>query len=330
MNSRQKREREQFGARDAGSRGWMFRLHIYVQRHMHALFASLGQLWRSPLSTLMTTLTIAVTLALPAGLFLILKTTDQLTASWQGEPQLSVFMTPGSSETAIKTLIVRLENHAGVDVQAQIPPEDGMLSFSKIMGMEGILDILDENPLPYVVVLSVDETHRSVDKLTSLVAELADLPGVDLVQFDLAWLEKLTAILGVVERGLGLVAVFLALAVLMTIGNTVRLSIQNRLEEIEVMKLVGAKDAFIRRPFLYGGLWLGLISGLFALVLLFISRLVLEEPMAQVLELYEGAFSLSVIIMVQVSFALVLGAALLGWLGAWIALARQLRRIEPK
>jgi len=327
MDSRQKRDT--LGARNAGSRGFLFRMHIFVQRHLHALFASLGQLWRSPLATLMTTFTMAVTLALPAGLLLIVKSTEQVATSWQGEPQISVYIEPSSSEVAIKELIAKIEAHTAVSVLEKISPELGLASFSKLMEMEGVLDLLGGNPLPYVVVLKVEKGFGSSDQLAAWQAELGAMPGVDWVQLDMAWLERLDAILNVFERGVGLIAIFLALAVLMTIGNTIRLSILNRFEEIEVMKLVGAKDAFIRRPFLYGGFWLGLMSGVIALLLLFVSYLLLLGPMQQVLSLYGAMFDLPFEVLAQVTFVVLSGAMLLGWLGAWLAVGRQMSRIEP-
>jgi cell division transport system permease protein len=205
-----------------------------------------------------------------------------------------------------------------------------MQTFTQQLGIAGVLDVLGENPLPHVIVLEVNESHRAPTQLDALVKELTALSNVDLAQLDTEWLKKLNAILAAFERGVWVIAVFLAVAVLLTIGNTINLSIQNRLEEIEVMKLVGAKDAFIRRPFLYGGFWLGVISGLLALILLLSSYLLLSEPLTQVMTLYGGVFEVPADLVFDILGGLMLCAAALGWVGAWIAVARQLHRIEPR
>ena len=320
---------EQLGARTAGSGGIVFRLRTYIQRHLYALFASLGQIWRSPFSTLLTTLTMAVTLALPAGLVLMVKSADDLTAHWQGAPQASLYLKPGSSQRAIDELLVQLEEQKAVNVASQIPPEEGMQSLAKSLEMQGMMALLGENPLPHVIVVEVAPTHHSPEKLEPLLAELGELPAVDVVQLDLEWLKKLDAMLAAVERGVWVIAAFLGVAVLLTIGNSIRLSIRNKWEEIEVMKLVGAKDAFIRRPFLYGGFWLGLLSGALALVLLYMAYWLLSAPIAQIMTLYEASIDVSILLILQVSAGMLLAAVVLGWLGAWMAVTRQLRRIEP-
>ena len=329
MEASDKRNRDQLGARTARSGGIFFRIHIYFQRHLYAFFASLGQLWRSPVATLMTTITMAVTLALPAGLYLIVQSADELTADWHGVPQISLYVEPSASQAKINALVKQLETHVAVEVQSQVSPAEGMKSLNQQLGLEGMLDILGENPLPHLIVLNVQGEHQQAANLKNLVEELSQLPNVDIAKLDSEWLEKLNAILIAFERGVVLIAILLALAVLTTIGNTVRLSIQNRLEEIEVMKLVGAKDAFIRRPFLYGGIWLGLLSGAFALIILIVSYLVLYEPIAYAMSLYNDVFQLSSFVIAYVAAGLLLSSVLLGWLGAWIAVGRQLHKIEP-
>lgn len=329
MEASDRRHRDQLGAKEARSGGVFFRIHIYLQRHLYAFFASLGQLWRSPVATLMTTITMAVTLALPAGLYLMVQSADELTADWHGVPQISLYVEPNASPEKISALVKQLETHVAVEIQSQVSPAEGMKSLNQQLGLEGMLDILGENPLPHVVVVNVQGEYQQTTKLKALVEELSQLSSVDIAKLDSEWLEKLNAILVAFERGVVLIAALLALAVLTTIGNTIRLSIQNRLEEIEVMKLVGAKDAFIRRPFLYGGIWLGLLSGAFALAILVVSYLVLYEPIAYVMNLYNDVFQLSYLVIAYVAGGLLLGSVVLGWLGAWIAVGRQLHKIEP-
>ena len=323
------RKGDQSGARAARTSGIGFRLHTYFQRHMYALFSSLGQVWRSPLATLMTTLAIAVILALPAGLVLVVKSVDEFTASWQGTPQISVFVKPGASSETLNSLVNSFKVHEAVSLIEQVSPEQGMQTLGATLEMQRALEMLGDNPLPHVLVLEAKQDHRSLERLEALLVKLKAMKGVDVVQLDLQWLKKLNAILSGFERGVWVVSILLAMAVLLTIGNSIRLTIRSKLEEIEVMKLVGAKDAFIRRPFLYGGFWLGLISGLMALGLLLISYLALREPIHQVMTLYGSLFHVPMALVIQTIAGVMLAAIGLGWLGAWLAVGRQLRRIEP-
>ena len=195
-------------------------------------------------------------------------------------------------------------------------------------GFSEALDILDNNPLPAVI--TVTPLHnQSREQINVLVGELSKLPEVDVAKFDQKWLERLYGIIDFTQRAVMVVAALLGVAVIVTVANTIRLDIQARREEIVVMKLIGAPNSFIRRPFLYTGLWYGFSGGVVALVFVAAGLATLSGPVQNLAGLYDSDFALS-----GLSFKAVLevfGAGIvLGWLGAFLTVSRHLSRIEPR
>jgi cell division transport system permease protein len=204
-----------------------------------------------------------------------------------------------------------------------------LAEFRSLAGFEDALSALDGNPLPAVVVIEpAPGTPRSASALESLARTLDDIEGVDRIQVDLEWVERLYALLDLIERGVGLFAVLLAAGVLLIVGNTIRLDILNRRQEIEVTKLIGASDAFIRRPFLYGGLWFGLLGAVAAWLLLALTGMLLAGPTARLASAYGSGFRLSGLGGAE-SLGLLGAGVALGLLGSWLAVGRHLRAIEP-
>jgi cell division transport system permease protein len=203
---------------------------------------------------------------------------------------------------------------------------EGLAELKTRSGFGGALDSLTENPLPHVI--KVRPVPATIERLDALATELDALDSVEFVQLDRQWVERLQAILALGGRTADILTVLLAAAVLLVIGNTIRLEINNRRTEIEVLKLVGATDGFIRRPFLYTGLCLGVLGALAAVVLIATGLLLLARPVRELAALYATDFSLTGLELRGIGI-LVGGGALLGWIGAWIAAARHLRAIEP-
>ena len=170
---------------------------------------------------------------------------------------------------------------------------------------------------------------QDADAVGRLAQELQAYREIDLAQVDLQWVERLGAITGTIERAVLILAALLAGAVLLIVGNTIRLEIQNRHSEIEIVKLVGGTDAFIRRPFLYEGLWYGLLGGAIALLLVLASLYLLDGPVERLAGLYESGFSLSVLDPLSL-FGVLLGGPALGLTGAWLAVGRHLAEIQPE
>ena len=308
---------------------WRLGLENYVIHHARALLASLGQLLRAPLSTAMTAAVIGIALGLPACFYAVLNSVEALTAGWQGEmAQISLYLKPALKEEQALALAGRLRRLPEVAKVQYISPQQALQEFEQSSGLRDALAYLNENPLPAVLVVRPGEQHGTPAAARALLQRLAALPEVDSAQLDLAWLERLHALVGLATRGVWLLAGILALGVLLIVGNTIRLGILNRREEIVITKLLGATDAFIRRPFVYGGMWYGLFGALIALVIVNGLLLSLGGPARQLAALYHSGFRLE-LMSGQASATLLIVSMMLGWAGAWLAVGRHLRRVEP-
>lgn len=315
------------GARRAGP-GLLARLGAWVAHHGHSLFSSLGRLSRTPLATAMTLGVIGIALALPAGLHLLVDNARRLGGDWDAGLQVSVFLEHDLPAAAVTELAQSARNHELVAAVRIITPEEAIEEFREHSGFGAALDALGDNPLPAVLVLTPATSVNSPGQLASVVDELGALEGVAFVQLDTQWLQRLFALLALLERAIFVVAVLLGIAVVVTVGNTIRLDIQHRRQEIEVIKLIGGSDAFIRRPFLYTGFWYGVGGALAASILLGLAGLALGGPVARFAGLYGSTWSLAGLGFGELALLAGTGA-LLGWAGSWLAVGRHLRDIEP-
>jgi len=305
------------------------RLKAWVVRHLQTFFFTLGLLARAPLASLLTAAVIGVALALPAGLYLVLENVQVATRGWESGNQVSLFLNLEVDDAAGGALADALRAWPEVDEVQIIDRGAALEEFRVLSGFAEVMDAFaSDNPLPVVLVVTPRAKQGNADALANLVARLEAQPAVDFAQFDLAWLERLFAILDIIERGVLVLGALLAGGVLLVIGNTMRLAIENRRREIEVSKLFGATDAFIRRPFLYSGLVYGAIGGVIAWLLVGIGFLVLGGPVQQLTALYPGDYRLQGL-GPAASLALVAGGGVLGLLGSWLSVGRHLAAIEP-
>jgi len=300
----------------------------YLLRHLQVFFYTLGQLAHTPLSSFMTMAVIGITLALPAGLYVLINNIQTASAGWDGKAQISVFLKPGTTQQQAQALETKIRRLRPVESVQYISPEAAMEEFKHLSGFGGALDALEHNPLPAVLVIRPSDGHSDPESLQALVASLRGLGNADLVQLDLEWVKRLHLLLRLAERGVWLLAVLLGLAVLLTIGNTIRLAILNRRDEIEIIKLIGGTNAFIRRPFLYSGLLQGLFGAGIAWVLVQTGLLLLAGPVRELATLYTSPFGVQGLD-TSTSLALLASGAVLGWLGSRLAVGRHLREIEP-
>lgn len=304
------------------------RVNAYFTQHLYVLISSLGQLWRTPFATFMTAAVIGIALALPAGLHVLLSNVQRLSTGWEGTAQMSLYMKQGTSDSSILALKNDLSRWEGVANVRYITPEQALAEFRRLSGFGAAVDSLDENPLPAVLVVrpTLDAAHP--DKMRAMLERAQRLEEVELAQLDMEWVQRLSGIIEVGQRGVLLLGALLGLAILLVVGNTIRLTILNRRQEIVVTKLIGATNAFIRRPFLYTGFWYGLMGALVAwfLVGLFIS--LLSSPVSRLSMLYNSDFSLGGLDL-KTSLTLLLTGLLLGLVGSWIAVGRHLQDIEP-
>jgi cell division transport system permease protein len=300
------------------------RIDGYLERHAQTCIASLGRLIREPFATLLTVGVIAVALALPAGLYLLVQNARAASGGWASALDVTVYLKPGAPESAARQLAHQIEGRADVAGVRVVSAQEGLAQFKEWSGFGSALDALPDNPLPHAIVVRPKDGATA----TALVAELRALSGVDQVQLDTAWVQRYLAVLDTLRRSVTLVGVLLAIAVLIVVGNTIRLDIDVRRAEIEVTKLVGGSDGFVRRPFLYGGFWYGLAGGLLAWAVVALTGLLLHAPIARLAQAYGSAFRLAGLDLRTV-LVLVLGGAALGWTGAFLSATRHLRRIEP-
>lgn len=300
----------------------------YLLRHLQVLFYSLGQMARAPFAALVTVAVIGVSLSLPAGLYLLLDNLRQLSAGWDESVQLSVFLKPDTSERTALDLAGKLRALPEVAAVHYISRDQALAEFKRLSGVGEALKALETNPLPPVLSLRPAADADSPEQLAALARRLEGWREVDFVQLDIEWVRRLQAVLALAERGLYLLAGLLGLGVLLVVGHASRAAVHSRRSEIEIITLVGGTSAFIRRPFLYGGLLHGLLGAALAWALLALSLVLLSSPARELADLYGSGFVPGGLGPVRGLVLLGLGA-LLGWLGARIALIGALRRIEP-
>lgn len=289
---------------------------------------SLGRLARKPLSTLLTAAVIGIAVSLPIGLHALVNNLQSLSENWHGGSTLSVFLKTDLKQEQIDKLIATLEARQDIEKISYISSKQALVEFRQFSGFGEALDLLQENPLPAVLLVRPDNLHTSADQTAKIADAIGAMTEVDLAQVDLQWVRRFEGITHIIQRSATVLAVLLALAVILIMGNTIRLEIQNRQKEIEITKLVGGTNAFIRRPFLYDGFWYGLTGGIISWLLLLITFGLLDGPVTHLAGLYQSSFTLSYLPALDVMITLA-GSALLGLIGAWLAVMQHLNAIEP-
>jgi len=301
----------------------------WLERHVQTLVGSLGRLWSHPFATLLTILVIGIALALPACLHVLVQNVRAASGGWGNALDVSVYMKPDASLEQARQAEKRIRQRRDVAEVTLVKADDALEEFRRNSGFGEALDALKDNPLPNALVVRPAAEFREPAQVENLTAELRKIDGVDIVQLDTAWVSRFNAILDVVRRVVLLAAGLFALGILVIVGNTIRLDIENRRSEIEVTKLVGGSDGFVRRPFLYNGVWYGLGGGLIAWLTVTVVILLLGEPVQRIAGLYGSSFALRGLGL-EGSAVLLGGGVLLGWLGSFIAATREIRGIEPK
>jgi cell division transport system permease protein len=300
----------------------------YFMRHAQVFFYSLGQLWLAPFSMLMTAAVIGIALALPTGMHVLLDNAQQLSGGWDGAAKVSLYLKAATSDKAARELSNEISRLAEVAEVEYISSEKGLQEFKQRTGYDAALQALDDNPIPATILVTPDLQFSDAKQVEQLAAQLGKYKQVDLVQLDSEWVQRLFAIMDIISQGVVILGIMLSVGVLLVVGNTIRLAIQNRRDEIVIVKLIGGTDAFIRRPFLYTGFWYGFFGGLIAIILVFFSLLLMSGPVENLAGLYQSDFSLHKMDFGTILTILVLSIGL-GLAGSWIAVGRHLREIEP-
>jgi cell division transport system permease protein len=300
----------------------------YFSRQAQTLVGSLGRLAAHPFASLMTMGVIAIALALPLCLELLLQNATTLSGNWNEAFELSVYLDKSAGTARAEAIGRELQARGDVAAVRLITAAQALAEFRESSGFGQALDALTDNPLPNTLIVTPSPAASSAKGTAALKTAITAIANVATVQLDTQWVERLVAILDLLRRVVRLTGGLLAAGVILIIGNTIRLDIQNRRHEIEVMKLVGATDGFARRPFLWSGVWYGIGGGLVALILVGITVWVLAGPADRLARLYGSAFHLAGLD-VRTSLATVLGSALLGWAGSWLAATHHIRAINP-
>ena len=320
-NTRPSASSQQPGLKDRGG--------SYLDHHLETARVSLKRLLAAPLATLMTLAMIAIALSLPSVLYVGLQNVAQLSDQWQGASQVSLFLDDSLTEADGRDLAEQLKSNSQFSQLSYLSKSEALDEFKQFAGFGRALEQLKDNPLPAVILLTPSEDYLASDNLAGLSQQLLSLDGVDDVRIDLDWVQRLQTMVLLGQRTVLLLGLLLALGVVLVVGNTIRLEIQNRRDEILVVKLVGGTDSFVRRPFLYTGFWYGLGAGLLAFALVELSLWYLGAVVDQLIQLYHSDFHLQGL-GIGPTLVLLLLAVLLGSGGAWLAVLKHLKAIEPR
>jgi cell division transport system permease protein len=303
------------------------RSRAWGRRQLYSFFSSLGTLLSHRVGTLMTVLVLGIAMALPLGLYMTVSNLRALDLQQEEWGAITVFLRSGASEEQAIALAGLINEGPGASAEI-ISPDQGMEQFREASGFGQALDMFDDNPLPWVLVVTPSVTDGS-----SLEASVAGLESwlqarleVELVQVDFKWLQRLSGLLRLGEALVSVLTAVFSLAVIVVVANTIRLDVANRAEEIQVLSLVGAGNSFIRQPFLYSGFWYGLLGASVALLIFNVCLYYLQRPLEQLLDAYGNRFAVQNLDGSAV-FLIILAGGVLGFLGAWLSVQRHLRQI---
>ncbi len=301
----------------------------YLHIHAHALFSSLGRIVKNTFTSVMTMLVMAIAISLASGFYLLIDNMQQLTGDIESTNKISLFLKPNVSDKSGRTLAEKIRQNKAVDKVVLITKKQALKEFKEYSGFGEALNVLEVNPLPTVIQVLPKNTLDDLQAIESLMMEFKHFNQVDFAQLDMQWVRRLQTMMQIMQRGVLILTLLLGFAVLLITGNTIRLELQNRRDEVLVAKLVGATYSFIQRPFLYTGFWLGFLSGIIAWLLVSIIMLLLQSPIEELSLLNGRAFELSYFGFFDI-ISLLSITSFLGVLGAWIVLYYQLQEIKPK
>jgi cell division transport system permease protein len=305
------------------------KLHAYRDHHAHALFSSLGRLVATPFTSIMTIAVLAISIALASGFYIMVINVQQLTANLESSNQISLFLKDDITSENADALADRIRQNASVQTVKIISKEQALEEFQTYSGFGAAIDLLEKNPLPIVLQVLPKNTLQDKQELESLFKTAQQFNEVDYAQVDMQWVERLQSIIEVARCGTALFSFMIGIGILFIIGNTIRLELHNRRDEVMIAKLVGATNSFIQRPFLYTGFWIGFISGMSAWFINAILMLILRQPVEKLSGLYEGDLHLIFLDFTE-TLALLAISSLLGVFSSWAVLFFQLRHTRPE
>jgi cell division transport system permease protein len=303
-------------------------LGSYFGNHLKSLRHTLEEQKARPVASFFTCSVIGIAILLPTLLGILLLNIYSADLDWDGSAQITLFLDQNTSTIKAHELIKTLEAESSIAEAAFIDKDAALEEFKALFKLSKTLEHLDRNPLPHSIVVKPSSEVMTLEDAEQLRDRLGVHKIVDQIQLDVMWVQRLRSISGFLERSTWLLALMLGFAVILILGNTVRLAIENKKDEIAVLKLVGGTDAFVCRPFLYMGIFFGLGGGLVAIVLCSVVLWILGGPIESLAISYQSSFRLSGLSFESTFLILFLGAVL-GWFGAWLAVRRHINEIEP-
>lgn len=305
------------------------RFFMFFLDHFRQGVNSLGELYRTPFASLMTIGVLGFSLTLPSTLYILVKNAEQISEQWQQASEISLFLNENVSDASAEQLVTRLSAWDEVADVSYISANEALQEFQILSGLGEALEYLNENPLPGVVTVVPNARHASPTAASILLDKLRQEREVDIGKLDIEWLERLYALLDIAKELVFIMALLLFFAVVLIIGNTIRLNILNRRDEILVMKLVGATDSFIQRPFLYTGFWFGMLGGLIAWLTVTAVLWWVEWSLQSFMDLYQTQISIRGLDLSALGLMLILSVGL-GLLGSLLSVKRHVNEIEPE
>lgn len=305
------------------------RISAVIYQNFQQLFNSFSELWKTPFSTLMTIFVLGLALSLPSVFHVLYKNVERVAGQWDGASEISLFLKKDISEPRVKVLIEKLALYSDIDSVTYISRHQALEEFKEMSGFSKALNQLDENPLPDVLVVIPSKDAKTSAGSKLLAAKLKREQDIDLVRVDIDWIEKLQAILALIVDVVIAIAVLLLTSVLLIVSNTIRLNILNQRDEIEVLKLVGATNRFIQRPYLYVGAWYGLLGGIVAWLLTLAMVAWLQSGVMSLMGLYQAQFEIALLNFDEV-VTLIGVATGLAFIASYISVKLYLIEIEPK
>lgn len=305
------------------------RLVMLIINNFAQMIGSLGHMWRTPSASFMTIAVLGLSLTLPATLHVLVKNVKEVSDNFDNASEISLFLKENLSQQSIDNLVARINLYPEVDSTEYISPQQGMQEFKSLSGFGSALNYLDENPLPPVIIVKPDVNHTSVEAAKRLLKRLQTEREVALGKLDIEWLQRLNALVRLMQESVYTLATLLLCAVVLIIGNTIRLAIMNEREQIEVMKLVGATESFIQRPFLYTGIWYGFFGGFMAFLVLELMLWWIGHAIQRVALTYHNDFALTGLTLAE--FGILMGVSIgLGFGGSLVSVQRYVKEIEPE
>ena len=302
-------------------------IQTWLKQHAHAFFFSLGQYIKNPINNILTTFVIGISLAFPAGFYVFLNNIQIMSTGWDKTIEINLFLDTTINEQRADDFANRILKRDDISQTILIKKDEALAEFKKLSGFSDALNVLHENPFPNVIIVKPIFKDIDENKTEKLISDLEIMPEVDNIQYDNTWIKRLIHIIEIVKLATLILSTLLAVAVLLIIGNTIRLSIYNYRNEIEITKLFGGTDSFIQRPFLYSGVWYGIFGSIIAWLLITISIQILSGPIKNLSALYLSSFNLLGLGVTNTLYLFSTGA-LLGLLGSWISVKRHLYAIE--